>query len=309
MALIVVAPSRGTNGVRATASAEEVSLPIKAQKSIARMNQWREAARLHWSALPPLPEPQHDLKRAQARKGRMFVASCIAVCLVGNAICIRSVELSLPWMVLVLSLLWSDAIVALVCLRGVQCADPGAIQRSEERCSPVPECVRACLVESRPLPHGLENTTDPEHGSYCVRCFLWRRADEKAHHCSICQRCVSHFDHHCHMLGRCIAGKTCAEGNMGYFQVLGATGWSALAMLNSAALAAASRLLGWSLLGARAGVVIFAGGFSIAGMVFCILRLAASPVKHARLNAGTHEERRRGRDFIAPLVAEASMVG
>jgi len=89
-----------------------------------------------------------------------------------------------------LGAVWTAAIGALVCLTGLMFGDPGVITRSEERCKPIPHgLIRKQLLAGQGLSSAIRNYDDPTHGSYCVRCLIWRRAADKAHHCSICQRC------------------------------------------------------------------------------------------------------------------------
>ena len=72
---------------------------------------------------------------------------------------------------------------------------------------PIPQGqVREQLLKGQRPTGFLGNVHDQRLGSYCTRCLVWRRNDEQAHHCSICQRCVTNFDHHCGVFGRCIAG-------------------------------------------------------------------------------------------------------
>lgn len=228
-------PSLGTGTI--APSPPKVAPP----KPIDPMKAWREGARLHWTALPALPEPRRDILFQEERKSRIVVPALVVICLVGVHASVFLGRMSLLWIWLFLVAAWVEAAVALVCLRGVLRADPGVIQRSVERCSPVPEGpVRELLLEGAASSGPLENVEDQEHGSYCVRCFLWRRANEHAHHCSICQRCVPFFDHHCNVLGRCIAGDR-GGGNMNWFRILDAMGWSGLATLLLAALAAVPR--------------------------------------------------------------------
>eukprot|EP00438_Fugacium_kawagutii_P027644 Skav231547 [mRNA] locus=scaffold84:783049:783666:- [translate_table: standard] len=115
-------------------------------------------------------------------------------------------------------------------------ADPGVIQRTPETCFPIPAQVMEMLLRGE---RAEENVTDGTR-SFCVRCFVWRTEKAsihstgllnqllkiarptRAHHCSICQRCVLNFDHHCSVFGRCIT-----SGNLCFFYgliALGTTG-------------------------------------------------------------------------------------
>lgn len=96
-------------------------------------------------------------------------------------------------------------------------ARPGVIYRSEAACYPIPQEVGRRLAANESF-EGLENIICPTRGSYCVRCFLWRKNAGGylgSHHCSDCQRCYEGHDHHCFVLGRCIVKK-----NLHYFFIL-----------------------------------------------------------------------------------------
>lgn len=86
------------------------------------------------------------------------------------------------------------------------------IHRTAETSLPVPSKVSDALAVGDPL---LSNVIGDDSRTYCVRCFVWRPAVAKSHHCSICQRCVTGFDHHCHIMGLCID-----DGNLASFRAL-----------------------------------------------------------------------------------------
>jgi len=160
--------------------------------------------------LPPMASPNRAVMRSQAATGTVVV--------VGLTVLLVSVPRMVAGDALTNSIgtifLYVEAAVAGVCLLGILFGDPGTLKRSPEACFPIPEQVMDRLRRGAPL--DLENVYH-DGMVYCVRCFIWRRAHNQVHHCSICQRCVVDFDHHCGVFGRCIAGRG-FRGNMGYFK-------------------------------------------------------------------------------------------
>ena len=147
------------------------------------------------------------------------------------------------------------------------------------------------------------NIEDKDHGTYCVRCMVWRdpaggKADifsswltqhgcafccdyppKRAHHCRTCQRCVLDFDHHCGIFGRCIAGRGFA-GNMGYFKVIITTGsWGSLTA-GAGVVYAVTDKMGWSGLGwAILGLFLLS---CVWNMVFCAIRMSQRVMRERR---------------------------
>lgn len=122
--------------------------------------------------------------------------------------------------------IYTEAFLAISLLICLLLADPGIVLRTPQTCCPIPPEVQEALLQGEQVQ---ANVVD-EQRTFCVRCFVWRYPEmptagflnpllyklsglhRKPHHCSICQRCVAHFDHHCGVFGRCIGG-----GNIGFF--------------------------------------------------------------------------------------------
>lgn len=200
---------------------------------------------LHWTVLPALTTPNLPAMRAQATAGCALVLGIVVACVSATHTAMALGDFEGPLLFLFLGTVWTAALVAVVCLSGLMFGDPGVIARSEERCMPVPNGpIREQLLTGQTLTSDMRNVADPTHGTYCVRCLIWRTTADKAHHCSTCQRCVRNFDHHCGVFGRCIAG-TGFGGNMGYFKVI--IGMAVLGGVTTGAamLSALSRQSGW----------------------------------------------------------------
>ena len=155
---------------------------------------------------------------------------------------------------MLVTLVLTEASVAVLCLLGLMLADPGEVRRTAETTRPVPREIAAALRSVTREQLLLRNVTDGED-SYCVRCFVWRRperhgggrrrldgctAEPVFHHCATCQRCVHDFDHHCGVFGRCIAGRG-LRGNWKYFVALIAVGYCGAGTAAASLLAGAAR--------------------------------------------------------------------
>lgn len=197
-------------------------------------------------ALPPLPEPDRNQMRGESCCGTTFV--CFLITLFVSATVMISRDIPMPLRAWPLTFILAEAVLALAMLAGLMFGDPGVVRRTPSSVLPVPQEVEARLAAGQGM-EGLKNLRDGKR-SYCVRCLVWR--DHEAplsavqrcyaylgcarsgahpnengvlvcktipHHCSICQRCVLHFDHHCGVFGRCIAGRG-LDGNMKYFMTI-----------------------------------------------------------------------------------------
>lgn len=156
-------------------------------------------------ALPAMPEPKRHQLRLEAIAGWTLVLS-LTVIFVGvthGVTLLAAVEMpgEAQWAFLVL--IWVEALMAIGCLTAIHLGDPGIIRRSPFTCFPLPEEIAYALNSGESL-DGLQNFVDERGRVFCVRCFVWRAS--RAHHCSLCQRCVLDHDHHCGVLGRCITG-------------------------------------------------------------------------------------------------------
>ena len=185
-------------------------------------------------SLPPLSKPNHDILKTETTLG---VCSIVVMVLLSimltHYIALTIILPSIPensgnieeteyspshqvGKIILLTLVYTEAVVALVCTVGVLCADPCVVKRSPETCNPVPLAVESWILAGggtfnlRPpdLEHYIQGP-GPNRRIYCTRCLVWRNTDGKSishFHCNICQRCCAYHDHHCNVFGRCIAG-------------------------------------------------------------------------------------------------------
>ena len=90
-------------------------------------------ARLHWTALPPMPTPHTGVMRSQACGGITLVLFIIAMCVAGTHFFTSRVEGTFP--VALNVAVWAEAVVAVLCLLGLMYGNPGEIKRSEATCT------------------------------------------------------------------------------------------------------------------------------------------------------------------------------
>eukprot|EP00928_Gymnodinium_smaydae_P020768 TRINITY_DN18031_c0_g1_i1.p1 TRINITY_DN18031_c0_g1~~TRINITY_DN18031_c0_g1_i1.p1 ORF type:complete len:300 (-),score=25.49 TRINITY_DN18031_c0_g1_i1:88-987(-) len=179
--------------------------------------------------LPAMPKQNLREMRGQAAIGCCVVSGIIVACNVFTYISttrmpeIAGLPFDLPSVLN--GLVYAESCVALICLWFLMYGDPGVIERSEKTCLPVPSQIARKLRAGEPI-NAHTNIEDSTGKTYCVRCFVWREGKGRHHHCSTCQRCVTHFDHHCGVFGRCIAGRCPSSGNIPYFYAIIGTGFA-----------------------------------------------------------------------------------
>ena len=96
-----------------------------------------------WVELPPMPEPDRQLRDAQAASGAVCVATSIALCVgLAYGVALRGTGPFTPGTqgyAIVTAALWVEAALALLCLARLLLFSPGLIERSPDTCSPLPE--------------------------------------------------------------------------------------------------------------------------------------------------------------------------
>ena len=143
--------------------------------------------------LPPLPRPDYETRSAEACKGITVVLTVTTV-LVAFPHIVGAGDVpfdTTPWSGRdgALLCLYATAGIAIGCLCGLLCADPGVVPRCEENSLPIPPSLQARLQAKQPLT-GMQNVTASSGRVYCVRCCIWRPASRSdIHHCSTCQVC------------------------------------------------------------------------------------------------------------------------
>lgn len=177
---------------------------------------------------PPMPTPAHRELWGEMMSGVKVILGAIGLVLgITHGVLLNpsTSNLSETLRYVCMGVVYAEAVAALACLERILNGDPGTIKRTPETQHPVPEAVKEKLQSGAPL-DGLRNIQSDDGSSFCTRCCVWRPSMRKAHHCSLCQRCVVDFDHHCGFYGRCIAG-TRTSGNMPFFIALITLGYAA----------------------------------------------------------------------------------
>jgi hypothetical protein len=91
----------------------------------------------------------------------------------------------------------SIAVMAIVSHFYAMTTDPGAVPPDAQPLAPPPEPDSAVDENGAPV------TSPPRRGKrLCRRCNSFK--PQRAHHCSICKRCIIKMDHHCPWVNNCV---------------------------------------------------------------------------------------------------------
>ena len=173
--------------------------------------------------LPPLPRPDVAQRRREACGGIALVIFVVSLCWLITTMTVVLLDLSPAYSTTFVVLIYSEGVVALICLLGLVFGDRLIrVKRNKTNCLPMP------LEVSRRLNAGeevegvfMQNLDEPcaPFRSYCVRCFVYRSSTASigsepdgvqptlaiwpprrgasstkiGHHCRICNHCVNDF--------------------------------------------------------------------------------------------------------------------
>ena len=118
--------------------------------------------------LPPMPTPNHKVKRWQATGGCVLVTGLILF-FAASAHSVSQASNLGGWYVPV-SVVWAEALLAFGCLLALMFANPGVVERSLRNSMPLPPEIREKLIKGESL-DGLANARGTGGRIFCVRCF------------------------------------------------------------------------------------------------------------------------------------------
>jgi DHHC palmitoyltransferase len=140
-------------------------------------------------AFPPLPTPRHAIQRNEALCGISMVTG-IAGVLVGLT---HGIALTIgfdaqtdpaAWWI-IFSLIYGEALLAVVLLAAILLVDPGFVQRNTDTCYPLPPAIGKWLAEGadpdeKPTELYFPSLEANCKDTYCTRCLVWRKAGTKS---------------------------------------------------------------------------------------------------------------------------------
>jgi len=113
----------------------------------------KAGSQLRWAELPPLHSPEQEEVRMQERVGLTFVLAIVGGCVLATHGAVAVSDFQPPLPTVLLASVYSLAGVATLCLWLLlhTLESSATIQRSAERCLPIPPTVEALLLQGLPL--------------------------------------------------------------------------------------------------------------------------------------------------------------
>jgi hypothetical protein len=138
---------------------------------------------------PPLPTPRYGIQRNEALCGISMVTGIAAVLVSltqGIALTIGFDAKTDPaaWWI-IFSLIYGQALLAMLVLAAILLLDPGFVQRNADTCYPLPPTIAKWLAEGaepdkKPAELYFPSLEANSNDTYCTRCLVWRKAGTKS---------------------------------------------------------------------------------------------------------------------------------